>query len=218
MTSTEENYIKAIYKLQQLDEKAVSTNSIASGISTSPASVTDMLKKLAEKGLIEYTKYKGVKLTEHGVDHAKYLIRKHRLWEVFLVEKLLFTWDEVHDIAEQLEHIDSIQLVERLDEFLGNPKYDPHGDPIPDKNGHVEFRQQVELMLINRGKSGVVVGVKDHSPSFLKYLDELNISLGVILKIENRVEYDGSISVIFENGERNILSRKVSQNILVQEL
>jgi len=218
VTFTEENYIKAIFKLQEIQNNPVSTNSIALEMKTTAASVTDMLKKLSEKDILEYTKYKGVTLTPKGHIRAKVLIRKHRLWEVFLVEKLFFTWDEVHEIAEQLEHIDSSALVDRLDEFLGQPKFDPHGDPIPDKNGNFEFRTQIELIHIKSGKSAVVVGVKDHSTAFLKHLDELKIALGITLTVLSQAEYDGSIKVKFQNGEHYIISRKVGQNLLVQEL
>ncbi len=218
MTFTEENYIKTIYKLEEVHKNPVSTNAIAFQMKTSAASVTDMLKKLSEKQLLEYTKYKGVSLTAKGSNRAKILIRKHRLWEVFLVEKLFFTWDEVHEIAEQLEHIDSMELVDRLDDYLGKPKFDPHGDPIPDKNGDFEIRKQIELIHIQTGKSAIVVGVKDHSTSFLKYLDELDIALGIVLSIESQTEYDGSIKVKFQNGQNHIISRKVGQNLLVQEL
>jgi DtxR family transcriptional regulator, Mn-dependent transcriptional regulator len=218
MTFTEENYIKAIYKLQEIQNDPVSTNAIALEMKTSAASVTDMLKKLSDKEILEYTKYKGVTLTPKGMVRAKVLIRKHRLWEVFLVEKLFFTWDEVHEIAEQLEHIDSSELVDRLDEFLGKPKFDPHGDPIPDKNGNFEFRTQIELIHIKSGISVAVVGVKDHSTVFLKHLDELKIALGITLTVESQAEYDGSIKVLFQNGEHHIISRKVGQNLLVQEL
>jgi len=135
---TEENYIKAIFKLEELNQsKAVSTNDIAIKLSMQPASVTDMIKRLAEKKIVSYKKYHGVLLTVKGKKIALTIIRKHRLWEVFLVKKLNFKWDEVHEIAEQLEHINSNELVEKLDDFLGNPKFDPHGDAIPDKEGNM---------------------------------------------------------------------------------
>jgi len=157
MTIAEENYLKAIYKLSNRDVSAVSTNRIAHEMSTSAASVTDMVKRLAEKNMVGYEKYKGVKLTENGLEKAKSMIRNHRLWEVFLVEKLNFGWDEIHDLAEELEHIGSVELIARLDNFLGNPKFDPHGDPIPDAKGKMLLRSQVLLSQIKTGSFCSVV-------------------------------------------------------------
>ncbi|WP_243389180.1 metal-dependent transcriptional regulator, partial [Flavobacterium psychrophilum] len=137
MTFSEENYLKTIYHLTTISDSEVSTNAIAEKMETKASSVTDMLKKLSEKDLINYKKYQGVSLTETGSLSAKMIVRKHRLWEVFLVEKLDFPWDEVHDIAEQLEHIKSEKLINKLDDFLGNPTEDPHGDPIPNANGQI---------------------------------------------------------------------------------
>ena len=137
MTFSEENYLKTIYHLTTASDAEVSTNAIAEKMETKASSVTDMLKKLAEKGLINYKKYQGVSLTQDGKLAAKMSVRKHRLWEVFLVEKLGFSWDEVHDIAEQLEHIKSEKLINKLDDFLDNPTEDPHGDPIPDREGRI---------------------------------------------------------------------------------
>ncbi|MCI5083695.1 MAG: metal-dependent transcriptional regulator, partial [Saprospiraceae bacterium] len=142
---TEENYLKAIYKICERKGKAASTNAISNAMQTSAASVTDMLKRLSEKELIHYERYKGVTLAEAGNKIATTLIRKHRLWEVFLVEKLEFSWDEVHEVAEQLEHIRSPKLVEELERYLGYPKFDPHGDPIPDAEGRFTYRKQTLL-------------------------------------------------------------------------
>ena len=144
-TLTEENYLKAIYKLHEDKPDKINTNAIAGLVDTAPASVTDMLRKLADKKLIRYAKYQGVSLTATGKKAAVSVIRKHRLWELFLVEKLGYSWDEVHEIAEQLEHIHSDSLVSRLSTFLGNPRMDPHGDPIPDENGNFHSRKSIPL-------------------------------------------------------------------------
>ncbi|MDZ4679115.1 MAG: metal-dependent transcriptional regulator [Saprospiraceae bacterium] len=216
-SQTEENYLKAIFKLSEREDKPASTNAIAGEMSTSAASVTDMLRRLAEKGLIHYEKYRGVALTEKGNKLATGLIRKHRLWEVFLLEKLRFSWDEVHDMAEQLEHIQSPELVERLDEYLGRPKFDPHGDPIPDADGNFTFRKQVFLSALNPGESGAVVGVNDHSPAFLQYLDRIGIKLGAHLRIAERFDYDESVRVLMDDANEQVLSKKVSQNLFIQK-
>src|SRR6187551_1601443 len=179
MTFSEENYLKSIYHLTILTDSEVSTNAIAEMMETKASSVTDMLKKLAEKELVIYKKYQGVSLTEKGRLSAKMIVRKHRLWEVFLVEKLGFSWDEVHDIAEQLEHIKSEKLINKLDDFLGNPTEDPHGDPIPDVNGKIIKVEKLLLSELKANQTGICVGVKDSSAEFLKYLDKNKIALGV---------------------------------------
>ena len=215
-SQTEENYLKAIFKLSSRSQGSVSTNGIAKEMKTSAASVTDMLKRLSEKELINYAKYKGVTLTAEGQRIATSLVRKHRLWEVFLWEKLNFSWDEVHEMAEQLEHIQSDELVERLDKFLGFPKFDPHGDPIPDAEGNFISRQQMILGDMNAGMDGVIVGVREHSPDFLQYLDRLGLRLGVSVRLVERFEYDDSCKVQLNNTE-HMLSSKVAQNIYVQK-
>ncbi len=214
---TEENYLKAIYKLWESGGgEAITTNAIADKVSTKAASVTDMLKKLSEKKLINYKKYQGVTLTPSGRRIAISIIRKHRLWEVFLVEKLGFKWDEVHDIAEQLEHIRSDELIEQLDIFLGRPKSDPHGDPIPDIHGKfVEQRSQL-LSSLNAGQQGIMTGVVDHTPSFLQHLDRLGIALGNELKLNEIIAYDKSLHVSLNKKTRIFLSHEVAKNILIQ--
>src|SRR5690606_30039252 len=178
-TYSEENYIKAIFHLQHISVEGVSTNAIADQMDTKASSVTDMIKKLAEKDLINYVKYQGVTLTEKGRKTALSIIRKHRLWEVFLVEKLDFTWDEVHEVAEQLEHIHSEKLIDRLDKLLDFPKFDPHGDPIPSKDGKFQERDKILLSELPVGEGGICVGVKDSSSSFLKFLDKNGIALEI---------------------------------------
>jgi len=214
---TEENYLKAIFKLIEKGEKSASTNGISRELKTSAASVTDMLKRLSEKELILYEKYKGVKLTPHGKKIATSLIRKHRLWEVFLVDKLNFAWDEVHEIAEEMEHIQSDELINRLDNFLNYPKFDPHGDPIPDTDGNFTFRSQTPLTEIGKGIAAVVVGVTEHSSPFLQYLDRLGLSLGTPILVIEEFDYDQSIKVMLNSTAEQVLSFKVAKNILVQK-
>ena len=156
-------------------------------------------------------------LAESGDILAKDLIRKHRLWEVFLVEKLNFTWDEVHDLAEQLEHIQSPDLVNRLDQFLEHPKFDPHGDPIPDADGNFTHRRQVELTALSSGESGTLVGVQEDSSTFLKYLDQMGLSLGTELKILEKFEFDGSVNLLVNNKEQITISNKVCKNLFVKK-
>jgi len=217
ISQTEENYLKAIFKIAEKTGKTASTNAIAKSLATSAASVTDMMKRLSEKSLIHYEKYKGVALTKEGNIIATHLIRKHRLWEVFLVDQLHFTWDEVHEIAEQLEHIKSSELVERLDEHLNFPKFDPHGDPIPDAEGNFTFRKQLPLSELSEGDKAVVVGVQDHSPAFLRYLERLELILGAELVLLERFEYDESVRIKLKEGTEQVLSKKVTQNLFVQQ-
>jgi len=216
ISHAEENYLKAIFKISEKEAKAASTNAIASEMQTTAASVTDMLKRLAEKNLIVYEKYRGVELSKEGNQVATALIRKHRLWEVFLVEKLGFAWDEVHDMAEQLEHVQGNDLVGRLDTFLGHPKFDPHGDPIPDAEGRWAFRPQSLLSTLKPGDRGVVTGVEDHTPTFLQYLDQLGLTLGAGLELLERFPYDQSVRIRTEDGRELTLSEKVGQNLYVK--
>jgi DtxR family Mn-dependent transcriptional regulator len=191
---SEENYIKAIHHLQD-GNKLVSTNEIAGQMNTKASSVTDMLKKLSDKKLAEYVPYKGSRLTNSGVNCANQIVRKHRLWEVFLVEKLDFAWDEVHEVAEQLEHIQSRKLIDELDKYLCFPKQDPHGDPIPDRNGNYEEIQMVPLSQMQKGDKGRLSNVLDSSSGFLKYLDRHKIQLGSAIEIIEREEFDKSFLI-----------------------
>jgi DtxR family Mn-dependent transcriptional regulator len=212
---TEENYLKAIYHLSTGNSSVVSTNQIAEMTNTKAASVTDMLKKLAEKKLINYIKYQGVTLTETGKKAAVNIVRKHRLWEVFLVEKLGFKWDEVHDIAEELEHINSETLINRLDDFLGNPAADPHGDPIPDRSGTIYQKKLVKISDMLQNQSGVISGVSEHSSVFLKLLEKMGLTLGTKIMISELIEFDGSIILIVNENSDRTISREVAKNILV---
>ncbi len=215
LSSTEENYLKAIFKLSESPEEAVSTNAISAQMETSAASVTDMLKRLSEKELLHYIKYRGVRLSSSGLKVATSLVRKHRLWETFLVEKLDFSWDEIHPIAEQMEHIQSEELVDRLDSFLGFPKFDPHGDPIPDKEGNIAYNHQMLISEMQIGSSGIVVGVKDHSTSFLRYLEKLKLLLGAEVLLLEKNDYDQSIHLKI-NGVDQIITQKVCNNLYVK--
>lgn len=216
ITATEEDYLKAIYKIAEKEKSVVTTNAIAGQLNTSAPSVTDMLKKLKEKGMVHYQKYKGVTLTPSGNRVATTLIRKHRLWEVFLVEKLNFSWEQVHDIAEQLEHIRSVQLVNRLDNYLGNPKFDPHGDPIPNAEGKFTLRNQQPLHALQPGDAGIVIGVKEHDTSFLQHLNSLGIKLGTKLTVRNYVAYDGTMEIFINEEIPVTISRITSNGILVK--
>jgi DtxR family Mn-dependent transcriptional regulator len=215
MTFSEENYLKTIYHLTSSSNREVSTNEIAEMIATKASSVTDMLRKLAEKDLLNYKKYQGVSLTEKGKLSAKMIVRKHRLWEVFLVEKLNFSWDEVHDIAEQLEHIKSEQLINKLDDFLGNPTEDPHGDPIPDAYGKIIKTEKLLLSELPQNQTGICVGVKDSSTEYLKYLNKNQIALGTKIEIITKEEFDQSLKIRIENQEL-IISNKIASNLFVR--
>ena len=211
---TEENYLKAIYKLLE-NETVVTTNAIAEKMNTKAASVTDMLKKLSDKKLINYQKYQGVSLTAKGEKVALMIIRKHRLWEMFLVEKLSFKWDEVHDVAEQLEHIDSDKLIAQIDKFLNYPKFDPHGDPIPDANGKFQLQKSVPLSSLKLNEHCIMTGVVDHSSAFLQYLDKSGIVLGNDIKIKEVIAFDKSLHIAVNKKNTLFISNEVAKNILV---
>lgn len=214
---TEENYLKAIFKLSHAyDEAEVTTNQISAHLKNKAATVTDMLKRLSQKKLIDYKKYQGVKLTEKGKRTAIKVIRKHRLWEVFLVEKLKFKWDEVHEIAEQLEHIHSDDLTEKMDAFLGRPKFDPHGDPIPDASGKFNIQRSIALAAANKKAALIITGVSDHSKAFLQYLSNTGLNLGDTIRIEENNNYDQSLRVKLNNKHSIFLSHKAASHILVE--
>ena len=216
LSYTEENYLKAIYKLRERSSLRITTNSIASLVATAPASVTDMLQKLAEKKLVNYERYQGVSLTSLGIKSAVSVIRKHRLWELFLVDKLGFNWDEVHEIAEQLEHIQSESLVKKLYNFLGRPKCDPHGDPIPDENGNFHSKKTFPLASAGTNEKLVISGVIDHRADFLQYLDKNGLSIGRKIIVKEITAYDSSMTLTV--GTPKILkhiSAEVAKNILV---
>ena len=216
LSQSEENYLKTVYQLQVISKNEVSTNAIAEKLETKASSVTDMIKKLADKKMLIYKKYQGVLLTDLGKQTAANVIRKHRLWEVFLVEKLNFSWDEVHDVAEQLEHIKSKKLIDELDSFLGSPKQDPHGDPIPDKKGNLPQIEKSLLSTFNKNESGICVGVKDSSSDFLQFLDKKEIALGKRITVIEKEPFDDSLLIKINNEEISI-SNKIANNLYIQK-
>lgn len=216
LTHAEENYLKAIYHLSNTETEGVSTNAIAQKMNTKASSVTDMLKKLNEKGFVDYQKYQGVSITNLGKTSAKMIIRKHRLWEVFLVEKLDFSWDEVHIVAEELEHIKSEKLINKLDAFLGFPKEDPHGDPIPNAQGEIILLEKFLLGEMEENQLCICVGVKDTSPEFLQYLDRQSIALGKNILIKSKESFDNSM-IIQVNDTELMISNKIANNIFVKK-
>jgi DtxR family Mn-dependent transcriptional regulator len=215
-TLSEENYLKAIYHLESDSKKGISTNAIAKSLETKASSVTDMVKKLSEKEVVLYIKYQGVTLTEFGKKTAANIVRKHRLWEVFLVEKLNFSWDEVHDVAEQLEHIKSPKLINQLDALLGFPTHDPHGDPIPDKDGHVNTVDKILLSTLKKDERGVCVGVNDSSSEFLRFLDKKKITLGKKITVLEKEDFDDSLSIEID-GEKLSISKKIANNLYIKK-
>jgi DtxR family Mn-dependent transcriptional regulator len=216
MTSlAEENYLKAIYKIQEKHGDMVTTSALAENLGINAASVTDFIKKMAAKKLISYEKSKGVRLSEQGRQIALSIIRKHRLWEVWLVNNLGFKWDEVHEIAEQLEHVISDELIEHLDKHLGYPKADPHGDLIPDAKGRFIKNSSKPLNECTKGDKVKFTGVAEHSNPFLQYLTKSNIKLGDELLVEAIEEFDKSFQVKINNKERKLLSKDVVKNLLV---
>ena len=217
LSQAEENYIKAIYSLETQSDKGVSTNLIAEKIQTKASSVTDMIKKLSEKQLVVYKKYQGVQLSDRGKKVAMLIVRKHRLWESFLVDKLNFSWDEVHEIAEQLEHIKSEKLIERLDRFLEYPSVDPHGDPIPDKDGNIEKRNKVKLSALKENEQSILLSVKDSSADFLKYLNKKKIAIGNTIKVLSVEPFDRSMQIEM-NSKQFIISENVADNLYLKNI
>ena len=212
-SSTEEDYLKVIYK-SSTGAGLVSTNAISKQLKTSPASVTDMIKRLSDKKLVNYQPYKGVRLTAEGQKIALKIIRKHRLWEVFLVNVLKFSWDSVHETAEQLEHIDSPELIEKLDEFLDFPKFDPHGDPIPSSTGEFVERETTPLSECEGGMVVTVAGVGEHSTDYLRYLDKIGLNIGVKVRVLEKIDFDQSL-MLDVKGREIVLSGEFSKRVLV---
>src|SRR6476469_7888053 len=214
---TEENYLKAIFKLAEAEPgtAGVSTNRIAAALNTRAASVTDMLRRLAEKGLLNYEKYRGVQLTAEGQRLALLTIRKHRLWEVFLVQQLGFNWDEVHEVAEELEHVQSPLLMRRLDAVLGHPARDPHGDPIPAEDGAMRRPAHRLLADLCTGENGTLAAVKNTSAPFLQYLDKVGLQLGALVEVLDKVAFDNSFEIRINRERTALISAEVSRNLFV---
>jgi DtxR family transcriptional regulator, Mn-dependent transcriptional regulator len=214
-TLSEENYLKIIYHLEKQGHKKITPTAISEALGNNPASVVDMLKKLVDKKLLQYEKSKGVKLTEKGRNIAIMIVRKHRLWEVFLSEKLGYGWDQVHDMAEQLEHIQDAELADRLDKFLGFPQYDPHGDPIPKANGETAMTYKTLLADIAGGKSCRVAAVKDTSSAFLQYLKRLEIGIGTKITLVEKIAFDNSMIITVGKKPEITVSKVFAENLLV---
>lgn len=217
LSYTEENYLKALLKLsfQNEDKPEAGTNEMAAHLGVKPATATDMLKKLKEKELVNYKKYGKILLTDAGKQQAIAILRKHRLWETFLYEKLDFSWDEVHEVAEQLEHIQSNKLVDKLEEFLGFPEFDPHGDPIPKANGDMPKVEKILLSEVKEGEVCWVVAVKDTSTVFLQYLEKLEITIGTPIKVVERIDFDGSMSIQISDQEARNVSMKFAESLFI---
>lgn len=213
-TTSQENYVKAVFHLQQ-HAGTVSTNDLAEALKTKAASVTDMLKKLKSQKLLQYEKYQGVKLTAEGEKVAIQIIRKHRLWEYFLVEKLQFGWEEVHEVAEELEHISSKKLIDKLDAFLGFPKHDPHGDPIPDNNGQLPLSTQMAIGEMPVNTRVFVSGIGDQSNDMLELLNHKKIFIGTSIEIKKKFGADGSIEIQVSNHPALTISEHVAKNLFV---
>ncbi|AXI23942.1 Mn-dependent transcriptional regulator [Cardinium endosymbiont of Sogatella furcifera] len=214
-THAEENYLKAIYMLSERQETLVATTAMAEFLHTSAASITDMMQKLHNKGLVIYRKYQGVMLTEVGKQSAIKILRKHLLWEVFLVDKLKFGWSEIDEIAEQLEHIDSDILIDRLDHFLGNPYCNPHGIVIPNAHGSIVAKPRLLMTDLDEGASGIISAIKDDSASFLQYLGKRNIYLGAKITVVEKIQFDESMDVTIDHQYKINISRKITDHILI---
>ena len=217
LSIAEENYIKSIYKLEE-GQESVSTNALAYELDTKPASVTDMAKKLKEKKLIAYEKYQGINLTTEGKKAALQIIRRHRLWECFLVEKLSFSWEEVHELAEELEHVRSEKLTSRLSEFLGNPQIDPHGDPIPDAQGKMGKPRIQTSLHKSKANRLEVMAVSDKSTALLEFLNTKGVRLGTQLEVIERYEFDNSIEIKIKNQPAFTISEQVAKSTMVKPI
>lgn len=215
LTLAEENYLKTIYHLSEAGDNDVTTNALAESLDTKPASVSDMVRRLSQKGVIEYQKYRGVNISKKGKPIALGVIRKHRLWEVFLVEKLGLNWDEVHEIAEQMEHIRSPLLIKQLDKFLGYPTMDPHGDPIPNEEGEITIHPQCSLSEFAVDEEGIVVKVPDGEPSLLRHLDRIKMRLGSLVIVKDRVAFDNSVLIQIDDQNEVYISGEISKNIML---
>ena len=217
ITRSEENYLKSIFSVFMQTQNNVSTNEIANLLDTSPASVTEMIKKLQDKSLVVYEKYNGVRLSKLGEKKAIAIIRKHRLWETFLVNKLDFSWSEVHEVAEQLEHINSEKLTDKIDQLLNYPKFDPHGDPIPSKNGIFNFQERVSIFEMDVNEEGIIMGVSLDNKDFLDHLTKLKISIGTKVKVIEQIKFDQSMKISFDSKTEHV-SKEIAENILVKIL
>ena len=218
LTTSEENYLKTIYNLSESGKNQVSTNSVSKFLKTKPSSVTDMIKKLSAKKLLYHKKYKGTNISSNGKKLAIQIIRKHRLWEVFLFEKLDFKWDEVHKIAEELEHITNEKLIDKLDKYLKYPKIDPHGDPIPNKDGKIDIKPKIKLSNLLINNKCIVSKVNDEDGNLLEYLNKIKIHIGSKIKVFDIIEFDKSIEIEIDSKNKVFISNRVAKNILVSKI
>ncbi len=216
ISQTEENYLKVLYNLTSLKGEA-SVNDISKQLDIKMPTVNSMMKRLAEKELVVYESYKPLKLTDEGKKQAALIIRKHRLTEMYLVEKMGFGWEEVHHIAEQIEHIQAQEFFDKMDELLGFPKVDPHGSPIPDADGNIASDNYLKLSDCKVGESVTFMAVQLSSKDLLKFLTSRELSLGLELKIKQIEPFDGSMAISYANKENEMLSSKVCDKLLVSK-
>lgn len=217
ISNTEENYLKGLFLLSAHKGEA-NVNELSKYLDIKMPTVNSMMKKLSEKGLVVYQSYKPIKLTETGKKAAALIVRKHRLTEMFLVEKMGFSWDQVHEIAEQVEHIQSPLFFEKMDEILDHPKIDPHGSPIPDKDGNIENTKYKQLSECSVGQSVVLKAVRLSSDTFLKFLNGHNMSLGTVINIVSKEDFDGSMTLSYGQQSGEVFSFKACERLLVEKL
>ncbi len=218
LSQAEENYIKAIYKLTINNDKGTTTNDIAREVNTKASSVTDMLKKLKKKDVISYKPYNPISLTELGTERAIQIVRKQRLWEVFLYDKLGFKWDQVSELASELEHVQNNTLIDKLDTFLNSPTHTPHGNPIPDRYGRINNHEEVTVADLEVGQFGMIIGLKDTSSKFLQYLDKTGLNLGKTVKINQITDYDQSMEITLNMTETKNVTYQAAQNLYIKKL
>ncbi|HVE60198.1 MAG TPA: metal-dependent transcriptional regulator [Chitinophagaceae bacterium] len=214
---SEENYLKTIFTLQ-LDQGKVTTNMLAEKLKARPASITDMMKKLSAKNMVVYKPYYGFHLSTEGKKVAISVIRRHRLWEFFLSQKLNFGWDEVHLIAEELEHVSSKKLIDKLDDFLDFPEFDPHGDPIPDSKGKIKLADTLTLYQLPVNQPARVTRVINQSVEMLDLLQNKNISIGSKIEVKKHFAFDGSLTVKIQPNKTETLSEQLAKNLLVKKI
>lgn len=214
-SQTIENYMKALFNLSEQSDK-INVTDLAKSMDVSLPTVNSMVKKLASMGLVKYEKYKPLEITELGKKEAALIIRKHRLTEMFLVDKMGIGWDEVHDIAEHIEHLKSPLFFDRVDEILGYPTHDPHGSPIPDRKGHIESQNLKKLSDCTSGDQVILKALANTSEEFLKYLNQKKLSLGLKIKILNVETFDGSMTLQYDGHSKEIMSNKVCEKLLVE--
>ena len=217
LSKSEENYLKSIFNLSEFGNKKVSTNSISKILNIEPASVTDMIKKLSKKKLIYHERYKGSSISKSGIKIALQIIRRHRLWEVFLHDKLKFKWDQIHELAEELEHVSSDNLIDSLDKFLKYPKIDPHGDPIPNKLGEIDFVDKISIYDLSINEKGIVSRIINEDDVFFNLLKKLDIEIGTEIKMIDKIEYDNSLEILVNN-KSVIISKQIASNIKITKI